>query len=82
MSMTMPGVDLAEVYYMRKLSKEKINKVESNNKNKLNSAQEKSIDKKYHEAKALESASSSCGGCFSKMFKKVYPSSYDPNISG
>ncbi|GFP79043.1 hypothetical protein PHJA_000047800 [Phtheirospermum japonicum] len=74
--MSMPGVDLAEVYYMRKLSKEKIKKVENNNK--LESTQEKSLDEEY-EAK-VECASSSVG-CFSRMFKKVYPSSNDPNIS-
>ncbi|KAL3619738.1 hypothetical protein CASFOL_034650 [Castilleja foliolosa] len=73
--MPTPGVDIAEAYYMRKLSKENMKKVENNNK--LKSAQQKPVDQKY--VAKVESASSSVV-CFSRMFKKVYPSKNNPNI--
>ncbi|KAL7116603.1 hypothetical protein ACP275_03G014600 [Erythranthe tilingii] len=70
--MSTASVGLVEAYMIRKVYKEKMNKMDNNVSKKLmNSSQEKAEEKSCRRS---ASASASGGGCFSLlMFKKIHP---------
>ncbi|KAL8058385.1 hypothetical protein ABFX02_03G014600 [Erythranthe guttata] len=64
--MSTASAGLAEAYMIRKVYKEKMNKMDNISKNPMKSSQEKAESYK-------RSASASGGGCFLSMFKKIHP---------
>ncbi|KAL7154628.1 hypothetical protein ABFS83_03G013900 [Erythranthe nasuta] len=67
--MSTASVGLAEAYMIRKVYKEKMNKMDNVSEKPMNSSHEKAEEKSCR-----RSASASGGGCFSlSMFKKIHP---------
>ncbi|KAL7116602.1 hypothetical protein ACP275_03G014500 [Erythranthe tilingii] len=69
--MSTASVGLAEAYMIRKVYKEKMNKMDNVSKKPMIM---KSSHEKAEEKSCRRSASASGGGCFSlSMFKKIHP---------
>ncbi|KAL8058386.1 hypothetical protein ABFX02_03G014700 [Erythranthe guttata] len=71
--MSTASAGLAEAYMIRKVYKEKMNKMDNVSEKPMKSSQEKAEEKSCRRS-ASASASTSGGGCFSlSMFKKIHP---------